>query len=111
MGNLINGSCSRNMRNMTQDANSRNAQNIDPIFPPQQNSYNQGLNNSIFSGRIGNQSEENFPSQGPNANSQQHFALRTVSSEQKYWKDAARKSLYANSFWVTNNNGLLTQYL
>ena len=39
------------------------------------------------------------------------FSLKTISSEQKYWKDHIRKSLNQIQYWFTSTNGLLNQYL
>ena len=109
MGNLINRNCTRNMRNMTYDDNSRNnITNMDSFYLQQQNSYNNGtINNSVFSGRLAKNSEEYYQTQNVAA----HFTNKTLNSEQKYWRDAIRKALYQISFWFTNTNGLLTQYM
>lgn len=113
MSNLINRSCTRNMRNMTYDNATRNNSNqIDGFYVQQQNSFQNGnnaatINGSVFSGRQAKNSEENFP----NSKEHQLFSLRSLSSEQKYWRDSTRKTLYQVSYWFTSTNGLLTQYL
>jgi hypothetical protein len=55
----------------------------------------------------GKQSEELLLPQ-PLANK---FSLKTMTSEQKYWKDQIRKSLHSVQYWFTSTNGLLNQYL
>ena len=39
------------------------------------------------------------------------FSLKTITSEQKYWKEQIRKSLSQVQYWFTSTNGLLKQYL
>ena len=62
----------------------------------------------MFSGRLDRHSDANFHQSKAQTS---HFCVRTVPSEQRYWRDSIRKTLFQNSFWFTNTNGLLTQFL